>query len=71
MPEKLLIQAVENKTTINLDWIRYFAPNLQFRVYGRFVSKQGSGDPPHCMELTVLPSSPRRLLRQPACSTIR
>ncbi|MFN9750605.1 MAG: hypothetical protein ACK57U_04390, partial [Planctomycetota bacterium] len=45
MPEKLLIQAVENKTTINLDWIRYFAPNLQFRVYGRFVSKQGSGDP--------------------------
>jgi hypothetical protein len=40
MPNKVLVQAVENKTTINLDWIRYFAPNLQFRVYGRFVSKQ-------------------------------
>ena len=45
MPDKLLVRAVQNKTTINLDWIRYFAPNLQFRVYGRFVSQQGSKDP--------------------------
>lgn len=45
MPDKLLVRAVQNKTTINLDWIRYFAPKLQFRVYGRFVSQQGSKDP--------------------------
>lgn len=45
MPDKLLVRAVQNKTTINLDWIRFFAPNLQFRVYGRFISQQGSKDP--------------------------
>ncbi len=44
-PSTLRIPAVQNKTTINLDWIRHFAASNQFRVYGRFVSLEGSTDP--------------------------
>lgn len=45
MPQMISVMAVENKTTINLDWIRYFASKTIFRVYGRFESKQGTDDP--------------------------
>jgi hypothetical protein len=45
MPNQITVLAVENSTTLNLDWIRFFAPNVQFRVYGRFISTQGTDDP--------------------------
>ena len=45
MPDQITVLAVPNSTTLNLDWIRYFAPNVQFRVYGRFLSQQGAEDP--------------------------
>ena len=37
-PTSIDVLAVPNQTTINLDWIRYFAPQVVFRVYGRYVS---------------------------------
>jgi len=42
---EITVQATENKTTINLDWIRYFAPNVKFRVIGRHTFNEGEGDP--------------------------
>ena len=45
MPDQITVLAVPNSTTLNLDWIRYFASNVQFRVYGRFLSQQGPEDP--------------------------
>ena len=45
IPTKLAVTAVQNKTTINLDWVRYFSPRVKFRVYGRHESKEGSDDP--------------------------
>lgn len=37
-PSNVQITAAPNDTTINMDWIRYFAPAVEFRVYGRYVS---------------------------------
>ncbi|MCH2182001.1 MAG: hypothetical protein MK108_08355 [Mariniblastus sp.] len=37
-PTSIDVLAVPNQTTINLDWIRYFAPKVVMRVYGRYVS---------------------------------
>ncbi|MEE2826741.1 MAG: hypothetical protein VYE64_08955 [Planctomycetota bacterium] len=37
-PTSIDVMAVPNETTINLDWIRYFAPQVVMRVYGRYVS---------------------------------
>ena len=45
VPTSLEITAVPNKTTINTDWIRYFAGGVKFPVYGRFDSGQGEDDP--------------------------
>jgi hypothetical protein len=44
-PSSLLIPVVQNQTTINLDWIRHYASSSQFRIYGRFVSREGTDDP--------------------------
>ncbi len=40
------VRAFQNKTTINTDWIRYYAPGVNFRVYGRYPSGEGRDDPP-------------------------
>ena len=46
MPMSLEVTAVPNKTTINTDWIKYFAGGVKFPVYGRFETEQGEDDPP-------------------------
>ena len=45
MPMSLEVTAVPNKTTINTDWIRYFAGGVKFPVYGRYDSMEGEDDP--------------------------
>lgn len=37
--------AYQNQTTINTDWIKYFTPQVAFRVYGRYPVGQGRDDP--------------------------
>ena len=39
--------AFQNETTINTDWIQYFAPNIAYRVFGRYSSEEGEDDPDH------------------------
>lgn len=39
--------AFQNESTINTDWIRYFAPNISYRVYGRYSAGEGEDDPDH------------------------
>lgn len=38
--------AYQNKTTINTDWINYYASQVNFRVYGRYPTGEGRDDPP-------------------------
>ena len=47
IPTQLNVTAFQNKTTINLDWIRYFAPNIRFRVFGQYSTEQEGDDPAH------------------------
>ena len=35
-PMTIRATAFQNKTTINTDWIQYFAPAVAFRVFGRY-----------------------------------
>ena len=44
-PKKMTINAFQNATTINTDWIRYYAPNISYRVYGKFSVEEGEDDP--------------------------
>ena len=37
--------AFQNSTTINTDWIRFYAKGVTFRVYGRYQSDEGRDDP--------------------------
>ena len=39
------ILAYQNKTTINTDWIQYFASRVSFRVFGRYPTGEGRDDP--------------------------
>ncbi len=55
MPSELLIKAVQNKNTINLDWIRHFSTSVQFRIFGRFVSREGTEDPQWLYGMEGLP----------------
>lgn len=54
MPAEIRVRAVENRSTINLDWIRYFAPKVEYRVYGRFESGEGTEDPARLLGLEGL-----------------
>ncbi len=45
MPSSIEVMAVANETSINLDWITYFAPAIQFRVFGRIDENEGTDDP--------------------------
>jgi hypothetical protein len=56
MPSELLIRAVQNKNTINLDWIRHFSTSVQFRIFGRFVSREGTEDPKWLYGMEGLPT---------------
>ncbi|MEQ1904137.1 MAG: carboxypeptidase-like regulatory domain-containing protein [Pirellulaceae bacterium] len=55
MPSELLIRAVQNKNTINLDWIRHFSTSVQFRIFGTFVSREGTEDPKWLYGMEGLP----------------
>ena len=41
----VVVNAVQNQTTINNDWIRYFATNVRFRIFGRYIDGEGPRDP--------------------------
>ena len=56
MPSELLIRAVQNKNTINLDWIRHFSTSVQFRIFGRFISREGTEDPKWLYGMEGLPT---------------
>lgn len=45
IPTRLDITAFQNKTSINLDWIKFFAPRVIFRVFGRYSFDEGADDP--------------------------
>ena len=44
-PTSLKITAFQNVTSINTDWIQFFAPRVDFRVYGRYLTGEGQDDP--------------------------
>ncbi len=44
-PESITVMATPNDTTINTDCISYFGPDVRYRVYGRFTSREGTDDP--------------------------
>lgn len=44
-PTFITTYAFQNATTINTDWIRYFTPNVSYRVYGRYELGEGENDP--------------------------
>ncbi len=44
-PTKITTYAFQNATTINTDWIRYFTPNVSYRVYGRYELEESAEDP--------------------------
>lgn len=50
--------AFQNETTINTDWIRYFAPNIAYRVFGRYSSEEGEDDPDHLYGFDGLTENP-------------
>lgn len=45
-PSSITVMATPNSTTINTDWVAYFGPEVKYRVYGRFTSREGTDDPP-------------------------
>lgn len=45
-PRSITVMAGPNQTSINTDWIAHFGPEVKFRVYGRFESREGTEDPP-------------------------
>ena len=44
-PTYITTYAFQNITTINTDWIRYFTPNVGYRIYGRHLEGEGPDDP--------------------------
>lgn len=45
-PNSVKVTAYQNQTTINIDWIRHYAPQVGFRVYGRYPEGEGAKDDP-------------------------
>ena len=52
VPQELKITAVPNETTINTDWIKYFAKDVKFPIYGKFEIGEDESDPPRLYGLT-------------------
>jgi hypothetical protein len=44
-PRSINVTAFQNASTINTDWIQYFAPRVNYRVFGRYRSGEGQKDP--------------------------
>jgi len=40
-PNSVKVTAYQNQTTINIDWIRHYSPQVGFRVYGRYPEGEG------------------------------
>lgn len=45
IPNKITVTAFQNRTTINTDWISHYAPQVTYRVYGRYPVGEGPDDP--------------------------
>ena len=45
-PNSITATAFQNQTTINIDWITYYAPQVGFRVFGRYPEGEGAKDDP-------------------------
>ena len=44
VPNRVTTLAFQNRTTINTDWIQFFAPQVGYRVYGRYPEGEGPND---------------------------
>ena len=44
IPNRVTTLAFQNRTTINTDWIKFFAPQVDFRVFGRYPEGEGRND---------------------------
>ena len=58
--------AFQNESTINTDWIQYFAPNIAYRVFGRYNFGQDEDDPDQLYGFDGLTENP--VAAQPATS---
>ena len=45
-PNSITITAFQNQTSINTDWINHYAPQIGFRVFGRYAEGEGADDNP-------------------------
>jgi len=57
-PRRVNCYAFQNETTINTDWIQYYAPNIAYRVFGRYGSEEGEDDPDHLYGFEGLTNNP-------------
>jgi len=58
IPQSMDILAFQNETTINTDWLQYFAPNTEFRVYGTYNSGEGASEPSELLGFEGLSENP-------------
>ncbi len=54
MPRTINVIAFQNASSINTDWIRFFSPRVNYRVYGRYLAGEGQDDPPALFGLAGL-----------------
>ena len=45
-PNSVEITAYQNQTTINTDWIQHYAPQVGFRVFGKYLEGEGAKNDP-------------------------
>ena len=45
-PNSITVTAFQNQTTINTDWITHYAPQVGFRVFGKYLEGQGAKNNP-------------------------
>ena len=45
IPNRVTTLAFQNRSTINTDWIKFFAPQVGYRVFGRYPEGEGPNDP--------------------------
>ena len=39
------VMAIQNKTTLNTDWVQFYTPKVNFRIFGRYREAEGLDDP--------------------------
>ncbi|MDA8563539.1 carboxypeptidase-like regulatory domain-containing protein [Mariniblastus sp.] len=44
IPNRVTTLAFQNRTTINTDWIKYYAPQVGYRVFGSYPEGEGAND---------------------------